>query len=44
MWRVSYKKTFLRELKKLPKELRLKVEEFVFHLLPATADLSVCRI
>jgi mRNA interferase RelE/StbE len=38
MWRVQYKKAFLRELKKLPKEARPDVEEFVFVMLPASSD------
>jgi mRNA interferase RelE/StbE len=38
MWRITYKKTFLQELKKLPKEARAKLEEFVFVALPAVDD------
>jgi mRNA interferase RelE/StbE len=38
VWRIVYKKVFLHELKKLPKDVRAKVEEFVFTTLPATAD------
>ncbi len=40
MWQVRYKKVFLRELKKLPKDVRARVEEFVFNLLPMVTDLS----
>jgi mRNA interferase RelE/StbE len=30
MWRVEYKKHFLKELSKIPAEIRSKVEEIVF--------------
>lgn len=31
---VLYKKTFLKELKKLPKDIRIKVERLCFDILP----------
>jgi len=38
MWQIIYKKVFLRELKKLPKDVRTEVEEFAFVTLPKTSD------
>jgi len=34
MWRVTYKRVFLQELKRLPHDMRSQVEEFVFVTLP----------
>gem|GEM_PF-6951103 len=36
MWRVTYKKVFLQELKKLPIDIRSQVEQFVFDKLNST--------
>lgn len=33
-FQVLYKKTFLKELKKLPKDVRIKVEHLCFDILP----------
>ena len=38
MWRVTYKKVFLRELKKLPRDTRSQVEEFAFVFLPTAEN------
>lgn len=38
MWRVTYKKVFLQEMKKLPKDIRDKVEEFAFATLPTIGN------
>ncbi len=37
-WEVRYKPTFLKELSRLPPEIRAKVEEFVFQILPRTSN------
>ena len=37
-WEVRYKPTFLKELSRLPPEIRAKVEEFVFQILPQTSN------
>jgi len=34
MWKVEYTKRFLKELSKLPKEIRAKAEKIVFEELP----------
>lgn len=38
MWRVTYKKVFLREMKKLPKNIRAEVEQLVFVRLPTASN------
>lgn len=37
---VLYKKTFLKDLRKLPKDIRIKVEQLSFDILPETENLS----
>ena len=37
---ILYKKTFLKELKKLPKDIRVKVERLCFDILPDIKNLS----
>lgn len=45
MWKVTYKKVFLQELKRLPQDIRPQIEELVFTTLPAAENpLSLPRI
>ncbi|MCX8103192.1 MAG: hypothetical protein N3E42_01945 [Candidatus Bipolaricaulota bacterium] len=37
-WRVAYKPTFLRELARLPTELRQRIEVFAFEEMPKTTN------
>ncbi len=37
---VFYKKTFLKELKKLPRDIRERVESLAFDILPAVEDIT----
>lgn len=37
---ILYKKTYLKDLRKLPKNVRIKVEELSFDTLPETENLS----
>ena len=37
---VLYRKTFLKDLRKLPKDIRIKVEQLSFDILPETENLS----
>ncbi len=37
-WRVRYKPTFLKELARLPRNVRAQVETFVFQTLPQTSN------
>jgi mRNA-degrading endonuclease RelE of RelBE toxin-antitoxin system len=40
---VLYKKTFLKDLRKLPKDIRIKVEQLSFDILPETENLSAIK-
>ncbi|HBG92940.1 MAG: hypothetical protein A3J81_00165 [Nitrospirae bacterium RIFOXYB2_FULL_43_5] len=42
-FQVLYKKTFLKELKKLPKDIRIKAEHLCFDILPEIENLAVIR-
>jgi len=37
-WRVRYKPTFLKELARLPRNVRAQVETFAFQTLPQTSN------
>ena len=39
-FQVLYKKTFLKELKKLPKDIRIKAEHLCFDILPEIESLA----
>ena len=42
-FQVLYKKTFLKELKKLPKDIRIKAEHLCFDILPEIESLADIR-
>jgi len=42
-FQVLYKRTFLKELKKLPKDIRIKAEHFCFDVLPGIENLADIR-
>lgn len=42
-FQVLYKKTFLKELKKLPKDIRIKAEHLCFDVLPEIENLADIR-
>ncbi len=39
-FQILYKKTFLKELKKLPKDIRIKTEHLCFDILPEIDNLA----
>ncbi len=44
MWEVKYKRTFLKELSKVPKKYREKIEKLVFEKIPKSQNpLSVAK-